>query len=160
MLDDGDRLRVLAEMGIDVYRLRNAQVPAPAAAALHVGAQPAASETACLVAVCARGVRSAARSALLLKQLPQIFAIAGSALAVVDADTDGRVAALPQAPAYLLLGDACAAACAAHLTLSELDAATLAVIAAPAQALRDAAGKRALWQTLKPLARRLRAEGI
>ena len=157
MLDDGARLRVLAEMDIEVYRLRSAPAPAALAATTETLADP--DTAARLIVVCARGMRVEARTALLLKLLPHALGIARSALALVDADGEGQVAALPQAPAFLLLGNACAAACAAHLTLAELDAATLAVIAAPDDALRDAPAKRALWQMLKPLARRLRAAG-
>jgi len=159
MLDDGARLRVLAEMGIAVYRLRRAPEPTAVVAEAAASADADTSATARLIVVCARGVRTDTRSALLLKLLPHALGIASSALTLVEADGAGQVAALPQAPAYLLLGEACAAACAAHLTLAELDAATLAVIAAPGDALRAAPGKRALWQNLKPLARRLRATG-
>ena len=156
MLDDASRLYVLAEMGIDVYRLRSAPglAPAPAEAALD----PAGAASATLIVVSSPGVRADGCVSLLLKQLPRVLGISASSLAFIDAGQNGQVAALPPAPAYLLLGAACAQACAAHLTLTQLDAATLAVIGNPADSLRDASGKRALWQVLKPLARRLRAD--
>ena len=158
MLDDSSRLRVLAEMGIDVYRLRTAPGVAPVLAPAESVTDPAVDPSDRVIVVSSPGVRADARVSMLLQQLPRALGISVSALAFIDADNDGRVAALPEAPAYLLLGAACAKACAAHLTLPQLDAATLAVIAEPRDSLRDASGKRALWQMLKPLARRMRAD--
>jgi len=160
MLDDNSRLRVLAEMGIDVYRLRAGPDSEPALVESREVGQSRPDTPARVVVVSSQGVRAHGRIALLLKHLPGALGISASSLAVIDAGADGQVAALPEAPAYLLLGEACARACAAHLTLAQLNATTLANIAAPDEMLRDAAGKRALWQLLKPLARRLRASRI
>ena len=76
----------------------------------------------------------------------------------IETAADGSLTALPEAPAYLMIGAAAARACSAHLSIERQNALMLVVIDdEPAMALRDAAAKRALWQQLKPLARRLRA---
>jgi DNA polymerase III psi subunit len=153
MLDEGSRMAVLAAIGIDLYRLRTVDAKGEALAA-----QSAVGEPERLVVACAHGAGRDARLARLLPQLLRSLGVADAAVRRIETAADGSLGALPQAPAYLMIGDATARACAAQLPIEQQNALTLVVIGAePAAALRDTAAKRALWQQLKPLARRLRA---
>lgn len=162
MLDESRRLEALAAIGIDVYRLRSASAVATAAAS---GAQAAAhADTGVhsdvgLVVVCAHGARAEARLERLFAQLPRALGVAGSKLAWIEIPAGGTLAALPAAPAYLFVGSSAAHACAAHLSLTQQDQAAIAVCAEPQELLAGAQSRRVFWQVLKPLARRLRADG-
>ena len=164
MLDESQRLEVLAAIGIDVYRLRStARDVATAAVApgfdSNAPADPGAESEAGLVVVCPHGARAEARLARQFVQLPQALGIAASRLTWIDTPADGTLAELPAAPAYLLVGSSAARACAAHLSLTQQSQATIAVCAEPQELLAGAQSSRVLWQVLKPLARRLRADG-
>ncbi|HSE11914.1 MAG TPA: hypothetical protein VLB69_04680 [Rudaea sp.] len=161
MLDEGRRLQVLAAMGVDVYRPRGAREAAVAAATLAKAPAAAIADSAGVgvVAVSARGVRAEPRLARLFEQLPRALGIAASRLTWIEMSADGTLAALPAAPGYLLVGSSAARAGAAHLSLTQQHAATIAVCAEPHELLAGAQARRVLWQMLKPLARRLRAEG-
>lgn len=164
MLDEGRRLQVLAAIGVDVYRLRGAR-DAAVAAASALEAPPvtiAGSADAAgvgVVAVCARGARAEPRLSRLFGQLPGALGIAASRLTWIEMSADGTLTGLPAAPAYLLVGSSAARAGAAHLSLTQQHEATIAVCAEPHELLADAQARRVLWQILKPLARRLRADG-
>lgn len=161
MLDEGRRLQVLAAIGIDVYRRRGAHANG-GATATEPDAPGAANAGAAggigLVVVCARGDRAEPRLARLFAQLPRALGIAASRLSWVEMTADHALAALPDAPGYLLVGSSVARAGAAHLSLTQQHEATIAVCAKPSELLAGAQEKRTLWQILKPLARRLRAE--
>jgi hypothetical protein len=146
---DAARLRMLEAMGVEVYALR-VRASAPAAS-IAPGTAPR------LAVVCARGVRAEARLACLFKHLPQTFAIAAEAIQWIEADANGELRAAPQAPACLVIGGAMARALGAQMSTAQQNSATIAVTAEPAQLPGSAADKRALWQALKPIARRLRA---
>lgn len=147
MLDDGRRLEVLAALGIDVYRLRAHGTPAPAA-----------SGTIRLVVACAGGARRDGRIAQRLDRAVRALGVGDADVAWTEGATDGSVAGLPQADAYLMCGASVARACSASLPLDRQKSATIAVSADPSEWARDAASRRALWQALKPLARRLRGQ--
>ena len=51
----------------------------------------------------------------------------------------------------------CARALGVHLSTMQQNATAIAAVGEPAALLRDGAAKRALWQALKSVARRLRA---
>jgi DNA polymerase III psi subunit len=149
MLDEASRLEVLAAIGIDVYRLRAADVARATSPVAKAGQ---------LVVACAHGAGRDPSLARLLPQLLRALGIDDAAVHRIKTAADGSLAALPQAPAYLMIGAATARACSAQLSIEQQNALTLVVIDdEPAAALRDAAAKRALWQQLKPLVRRLRA---
>ena len=179
MLDDR-RLGILAALGIDVYRLRAAEAEAPpaqqpvtASAAAGVpndrsavapavdGDENAAAEgqpaEPALVLACAPGARRDARAAASLARILRAIGSSDAAAAWVEVGAGTPARAVPLAAAYLMVGADAARACSALLPLAVQDAAAIAVIADPAVAAADAAAKRALWQSLKPLARRLRA---
>jgi hypothetical protein len=160
MLDEGRRLEVLAAIGVDVYRLRSASAKSATTAApatMHVHAE--ARSEAGLVVVCAHRTRDDVRLSRLFAQLPHALGVAASRLTWIEISADGTLASLPAAPAYLLVGSAAAQAGAAHLSLPQQNQAAIAVSADPQELLADAQSRRVFWQVLKPLARRLRADG-
>ncbi len=109
-----------------------------------------------LAVVCARGVRADARLARLFKHLPQTLSVAAAAIDWLEAGSDGELADAVDASAYLVLGAAMARALGVQLSTMQQNTATIAVTAEPALLPGAAADKRALWQVLKPVARRLR----
>jgi len=163
MLDEGHRQQVLAAMGVDVYQLRSLSgVASTAAFALPAEAGEgvdAAVGAACVdvVAVCARGARTDLRLARLFAQLPRALGIDASRVAWIEMPADGTLPALPDVPCYLFAGSAIARAGAAQLSLTQQGQAAIAVCAEPRELLAGAPARRALWQVIKPLARRLRA---
>jgi apolipoprotein N-acyltransferase len=164
MLDESRRLQVLAAMGVDVYHLRGvadgASTAAPASTALPATSRHAAVDVASVgvVVVCPRGARADPRLARLFAQLPFVLGIGAARLTWVEMSADGALDALPVAPGYLLVGSSAARACAARLSLTRQNQATIAVCAEPQELLAGAQARRVLWQVLKPLARRLRTE--
>jgi hypothetical protein len=162
MLDESRRLQVLAAMGVDVYHLRSVASTAALALPTEVreGVDTAVGAASVnVVAVCARGARTDLRLARLFAQLPRALGIAASRLAWVELSDDGTLSALPNVPCYLFVGSVIARAGAAQLSLMQQSQTTIAVCAEPRELLAGAPARRALWQAVKPLARRLRAEG-
>jgi len=165
MLDEGRRLQVLAAMGVDVYQLRAARDAAPDIATApapgvreSVGAGVGAAAVA-VVAVCAHGARADLRLARLFAQLPRSLGIDAARLAWIEMPPDGALPTLPDVHCYLFIGTAAARAGAAQLSLTQQNQATIAVCAEPKELLAGPSARRVLWQAIKPLARRLRAEG-
>lgn len=148
------RQQLLAAMGITLYRRRGA---APPPQATTVAVEPGVPSP----ARCADGgavpplvvvgqPADRVRLALLQRLLgPHV------ALQWLDASADGLVQAPPAAPAYLVLGHALARPLGAELPTTTQQAAQIIVTTAPVE-WRDGVAKRALWQSLKPLRRRLR----
>ena len=157
MLDESRRLEVLAAIGVDVYRLRSAPATTAAPATMH--AEAAVGSDVGLVVVCAHRARADVRLARLFAQLPRALGVAASRLAWIEISADGTLRALPAASGYVLVGSAAAHAGAAHLSLTQQNQATIAVSAEPQELFAGAHAKRVFWQVLKPLARRLRADG-
>jgi hypothetical protein len=165
MLDEGRRLQVLAAMGVDVYQLRGVRgvvsadvLALPALISESVGAAAIGAVSVNMAAVCARGIRAELRIARLFANLPRALGIVSSRLTWVEMAADGTLPALPDVPCYLFVGSAIARACAAQLSLTQQNQATIAVCAEPEELLAGAPARRALWHAIKPLARRLRAE--
>lgn len=160
MLAEDRRLEVLAAIGIDVYRLRQAgpadvvSVNAPALPERSTSA----ADPARLVVACGHGAGRDPGVARLLPQLLRALGIADAAIRRIETAADGSLAGLPGAPTYLMIGTPAARACSAQLSIEQQNAATMVVVDGdPVRLPRDAGGKRTLWQLLKPLARRLRA---
>jgi hypothetical protein len=150
MRDDARQLQVLAAIGIDVYRLRS--MPAGAAACAD-----AASAAPALVVACAKGDRSRADSARWLSQILRALGATDETTTWVETAPGAALPAVPDAPAYLMIGSDVARACSAQMPLQRQDRATIAILADIGDLGGGATQRRALWQALKPLARRLRA---
>jgi len=166
MLDEGRRLQVLAAMGVDVYQLRGMRdaasdtAAAPAAGVGEIaGAVALDAASVSVVAVCARGARADPKLARLFAQLPRSLGIGAAQLAWVELSADGTLSTLPDVRCYLFVGSTIARAGAAQLSLTQQNQATIAVSTEPQELLAGPPARRALWQVIKPLARRLRAEG-
>lgn len=172
MLDEQARLEVLGALGIDVYRLREAfpapavveaplaqrgddtRAPEPEAVSTAARADLRESVESAPVAVrLAVACSSVARASGTVDRIVRALGIAPRAVAWID---PASAAELPPVDAFLLVGDG-AARCAAALPIERQNAATIVVCPEPAVALASAASRRALWQALKPLARRLAA---
>lgn len=153
---DATRLRMLEAMGVDVYALRARATATHVASPAQNSAGTVAQSALRLAVVSAKGVRGAERLARLFKHLPQTFGVAPGMIEWIEADADGELAGATDAPAYLVFGAAMARALGVQLSTMQQSTVTIAVTAEPAQLLGTPADKRALWQTLKPVARRLR----
>ena len=150
MLAEAQRRSVLTAMGIDVYLLRGGTAHAPAT----TGAGAAPQEAAGLIVACAGGDEGG--SARLRNLLPLALGIEPGRVRWIEADARGNLPEVPNAAAYLALGAAMPRALGAHLSTMQQNSATIAAADDATLSLRDALSKRALWQALKPLARRLR----
>lgn len=139
MLAEAQRLAMLRAMGIDVFQLRT--TAALASAADPVGRNPA-------VAIVGMADAAAAR---FKAQLRLALAIAEDHLQWCDVG-----APVPaDAGAYVVIGTEAARALGAQLSTVQQNRSLIATTAEPSDLLRDGAAKRALWQVLKPIARRL-----
>ena len=160
-MTDATRLRLLQAMGIDVYVPRTqaasglAVFPSEANAG-ETAAASVAQDGVALVVVHPRAMRDAVRFAHFFQHLPHALGIGAEAIAWCDVDAEGRLADVIQADSYLVLGAAAARALGAQLSTVQQGTATIAVTAESAQLLGSVADKRALWQALKPIARRVR----
>ena len=152
MLDGQQRRQLLGAMGIDVYLLRGAAAAAPAVAD---AAAVVDSNGIGVVVACTATALSEPRTQRLRTLLPLALGVDAARVAWIPADAKGDLAEVPSVPAYLALGADMPRALGAHLSTMQQMSATIAAADAPAASLRDALAKRALWQALKPLARRL-----
>ena len=153
MLDGQQRRQLLGAMGIDVYLLRGAT-----AAPSHAVAGPAgvANDGAIgIVVACSAAALSEPRMARLRTLLPLALGVDAARVAWLAADAKGELPEVPSVPAYLALGSDMPRALGAHLSTMQQMSATIAAADAPTASLRDGLAKRALWQALKPLARRV-----
>jgi DNA polymerase III psi subunit len=157
MLDEGRRLDVLAALGIDVYRLRAPDAQQRAAPPDGVAAHSAPPPAPRLVVACDAAARRDARTARQLNHVVRALGVAGDEVAWIGSAPDGSFVALPAVDAYLLIG--AAQRCAAALPIERQNAAAIALTPEPPDMMRDGATRRALWQALKPLARRLHDGG-
>jgi hypothetical protein len=145
------RRELLAAMGIDVYLLRTRAAGQPDAEPARLADHHGAS----LVVACATGSSDKA-TARLRELLPLVLGISAERMLWIGPRSDGELAEVPSAPAYLALGAEMPRALGAHLSTMQQMSATIAAADAPAASLRDGLAKRVLWQALKPLARQLR----
>jgi hypothetical protein len=137
MLAEAQRASMLQVMGIDVYRLRAPTAPAEARA--HAAA---------LVVIGA----NAAMPAHFKLQLPRALGVA--AQCVHWCEIDATIA--DDAAGYVAIGTEAARALGAQLSTMQQNRSLIATTADAPELLCSGAAKRALWQVLKPLARRLR----
>lgn len=151
---DARRAGILAAMGVEVYRLRAHDVPA-SPALQPIEAQAAANDAPRVLLVCTQGDRRDSRLARLYAQLPRALAVEASAIGWCEADASGELAAPPPAPAYLVFGSPMARSLGTHLSTLQQRESVIAVTEESAQLPGGAAGKRALWQVLKPIAHAL-----
>ena len=171
---DARRLAILEAMGVEMLALRartrasepeSAQAPADVAPD-RLRLESAASESVTvdtsrrprLCIVCAHTVRGDARLARLFAQIVRALALTPAAIDWLESDAAGALPVPPVAPAYLVLGPALAPVLGAQLSTAQQNAAAIGVSSDAANLPGAAAGKRALWQVLKPIARRLAAE--
>ena len=134
MLAEAQRVSMLRTMGIEVYRLRAVAAPVPRRAADVV-------VVATLDAVSPR----------LCAQLPRALGVPAERVRWCDIGAS----APDGAAGYVVIGTEAARALGVQLSTMQQNTAIIAATAEPAMLLRDGAAKRALWQILKPLARRL-----
>jgi len=140
MLAEAQRLSMLRAMGIDVFQLR--------AMAAQASATDPAGGDATVAIVCLKEA-----TALRFKaQLPRALGIAEDHLQWCDVG-----APVPgDAGAYVVIGTEAARALGAQLSTMQQNRSLIATTAEPSDLLRGGAAKRALWQVLKPIARRVR----
>ncbi|HNR90910.1 MAG TPA: hypothetical protein PKO41_00660 [Dokdonella sp.] len=144
MLDDYS-LRLLAEMGVEVY------LPRASSAATIVDAAPPSgaptANTAGVVFVCPRDAGGRLRSHVLL-------ALRAAGLRVLDGE-DVDLVGDRSVAAVVVLGEACARALGAGLPAPRHAELEWVISGEPAALARGAAPKRALWGEIKRLARTL-----
>jgi hypothetical protein len=162
MLAEAQRHEVLAAMGIDVYLLRKRDAGKQSAAAVRLDVPEAVSPRAAmpadivLVVACSRSVDADPATARLRAGLPLALGVAAARIGWIETDAAGDLPPPPAAPAYLALGTELARSLGAQLSTKQQMASVIAVADAPRACLANALAKRALWQALKPVARRLR----
>ena len=149
MLAESQRRQMLAAMDIDVYVLREAQ---PARAEVRV---PNSDGAWLIVAVSDIAMKST-QCAQLRKSLPSVIGLTDERVRWIVADGASSFDSVPSANAYLVLGAALARSLGAQLSATQQNIAVIAVADEPAISFGTPMSKRALWQTLKPIARRAR----
>jgi len=140
MLAEAQRASMLQIMGIDVYRLRATIAPAAADAARQLAA-----------AIVVIGANAAVPAHFKL-QLPRALGVA--APRVHWCDIGATIA--DDAAGYVAIGTEAARALGAQLSTMQQNRSIIATTAEAPALLGSGAAKRALWQVLKPVARRLR----
>jgi len=144
MLADSQRRDMLTAMGIDVYVLRAAATP------------PAAAIADWLIVAASESAMKSPQCIQFRKALPATLGLAAERIRWIGADGDKGFENVPAAHAYLVLGAALARSLGAQLSATQQNSAVIAVADEPAQSFGSAMARRALWQTLKPIARRAR----
>ncbi len=159
MLAEAQRLQTLAAMGIDVYLLRTrgaaggGEAAAEAGLPLQAPVAEAKAESLALVVACAQG--GDADTPRLRTTLPLVLGISATRIVWIEPDVAGALAPPPPAPAYLALGADVARALGEQLSTMQQKSAVIAVADAPHACMDNGLARRALWQALKPIARRL-----
>jgi len=139
MLVEAQRMSMLQAMGIDVYRRR-----APSA----LPTAGAAARTHAIVVV----AENAGVPAQFRMQLPRALGIAAQCVHWCDV-----VATMADdATGYVAIGTQAARALGTQLSTMQQNRSVIATTAEAPALFSSGAAKRALWQTLKPVARRLR----
>jgi hypothetical protein len=149
MLAESQRRQMLAAMDIDVYVLREVH-------AVRTETRANDSAGAWLIVAAPDTAMKSTQCAQLRKSLPFMLGVTDDRVRWIVAEDAGSFDPVPSANAYLVLGAALARSLVAQLTASQQNAAVIAVADEPAISFGTAMSKRALWQTLKPIARRVR----
>ena len=139
MLAEDHRHALLSAMGVDVYVLRAA-------------ARSIDSSSDWLVVAASADTQKSTQCAQLRKTLPSMLGVPSERVRWIDADTNE----IPRAAAYLVLGASLAREFGANLPAAQQKAAVIAVADEPSTSFNGGMAKRALWQSLKPIARRAR----
>ncbi|MEP6483221.1 MAG: hypothetical protein ABJB01_02145 [Rudaea sp.] len=147
MLAEAQRRDMLAAMDIEVYVLRGAVAPKN---------DSASSDGEWLVVAASDAVLKSPQCAHLRKSLPTVLGIEADHIRWLAADADNSFETVPLAHAYLVLGAALARSLGAHLSATQQNTSVIAVADEPSISFGSAISKCALWQTLKPIARRAR----
>ena len=147
MLAEAQRRDMLAAMGIEIYVLRAASAPT-------IGDAKADGEW--LIVAASDAVMKSPQCAHLRKSLPIVLGMTAERIRWLVADAGNSFDAVPLAHAYLVLGAALARSLGAHLSATQQNTSVIAVADEPSISFVDSMSKRALWQTLKPIARRAR----
>ena len=138
MLADA-RHAMLSAMGVDVYVLR-----APS--------ESVDSSADWLIVAASADTQKSTQCAQLRKTLPAMLGVPGERIRWIGAETND----VPRAAAYLVLGAALAREFGANMPAAQQRAAVIAIADEPASSFAGGVAKRALWQSLKPIARRAR----
>jgi hypothetical protein len=149
MLAESQRRQMLAAMDIDVYVLREVQ-------AVRAESRAPKSHGAWLIVAVSDVAMKSTQCAQLRKSLPSLVGLTDDRVRWIVADEASSFDTVPSAEAYLVLGAALARSLGAQLSATQQNAAVIAVADEPAISFGTAMSKRALWQTLKPIARRAR----
>ncbi len=139
MLAEAHRRELLSAMGVDVYVLR----------AASAGTNRVAQSADWLVVVASTETQKSIQCAQLRKTLPAMLGVAPDRVRWIAADAND----IPDAAAYLVFGAALARQFGANMPAAKQQAAVIAVADEPAASFTSAMAKRALWQSLKPIAR-------
>jgi hypothetical protein len=139
MLAETQRLALLQAMGVEVYRLRTA------AAQAQVDPREPNGGVAVIGALNTVPAR-------LRAQLPRALGIGTEHVHWCDVGAG----APGDASAYVVIGTEAARALGVQLSTMQQSTSIIAATAEAPALLRDGAARRALWQALKPVARRLR----
>ena len=126
-------------MGVDVYVLRAAAESVDASADWLIVA--ASDET-----------QKSTQCVQLRRTLPAMLGVPAERVRWIGAD----IGEVPCAAAYLVLGASLAREFGANLPADRQKAAVIAVADEPSTSFNGGMAKRALWQSLKPIARRAR----
>lgn len=150
MLAEAQRLAFLNAMGVDVYRPR-ATAPAP------IETTTSATLAAQTVVLCARHHRERPHAARLFARLHDVLGVVSDRLSWHESDATAAIDAPPEAEVYLVFGTPLARALGEKLSTMQQMRSLIAIVDEAEHLTGSAASKRALWQTLKPVARRLRS---
>jgi hypothetical protein len=135
------RRDLLSAMGVDVYVLRTVRAPVES---VDAGAD-------WLIVAVSADTQKSTQCAQLRKTLPAMLGVPAERIRWIDDATD-----VPRAAAYLVLGATLAREFGANMPAAQQQAAVIAVADEPSASFAGGMAKRALWQSLKPIARRAR----
>ncbi len=143
MLADAQRRDMLAAMGIEVYVPRASTAP-----------QGLAVSGDWLIVAASGAAMKSAQCIQFRKTLPTVVGLPSERIRWISAESDNGFDEVPPAKAYLVLGAVLARSLGAQLSATQQNSAVIAVADEPAQSFGSAMARRALWQTLKPIARK------
>jgi hypothetical protein len=161
MLAENARQQMLRAIGVSVYVLRSrtpiaalqATVPAvPVVASSSARPEAPVAPAPLIAIICERAAPTAARERL-LADIRRALRVPRERIAWLYATAQALESDPPEVSAWLVLGPKLASTLGARLSTKVQIASCIAVAALPEDCVGDSAGKRALWQALKPLLR-------
>jgi hypothetical protein len=135
------RRDLLSAIGVDVYVLRTARAP--------VATEDAGADW--LIVAASAETQKSTQCAQLRKTLPAMLGVPAERIRWIADAAD-----VPRASAYLVLGASLAREFGANMPAAQQQAAVIAVADEPSASFAGGIPKRALWQSLKPIARHAR----